>query len=71
MVFGHTYLCDVFIRRHYPDSPPSTQLIADLSGVLINSDSILDYPRLLPETFINVGGIQIRRNTKQLPVVRL
>ena len=47
-------------------------MLADLNGALINSNTVVDYPRLLPETFVNVGGMQIRGEPKPLPkVVRL
>jgi len=47
-------------------SPHPKELLQNLNGMLINSDYALDYPRLLPPTFINVGGLQIR-NSKPLP----
>lgn len=34
-------------------------MLSDLSGALINTNNVLDYPRLQPTTFINIGGIQI------------
>jgi glucuronosyltransferase len=39
----------------------------NLSGVLINSDYVLDYPRPLPPTFINIGGLQIKAAPAALP----
>ena len=41
--------------------------IGNLSGVLINSDYVLDYPRPLPPTFINIGGLQIKEEPGALP----
>ena len=53
-----------------PGTPRSWDLLADLNGALINSNMVVDYPRLLPETFVNVGGMQIREEPKPLPKVR-
>ena len=50
-----------------PSSPSSRQLLANISGVMINTDFILDYPRPQPPTFINVGGIQIKPSPGELP----
>ena len=38
-----------------------------MNGVLINSNPILDVPRLKPETFINIGGVQIKKKLDPLP----
>lgn len=54
------------IQRHLPNTPHPSELLANLSGVLINSHPSVDYPRLLPPSFINVGGLQIQP-TKSLP----
>ena len=56
--------------RHMTGTPRSWDLLADLNGALINSNMVVDYPRLLPETFVNVGGMQIRDDPKPLPKVR-
>ena len=45
-------------------------MIGDLNGFLINSHNILDTPRLQPKTFVNVGGLQIKRELDPLPEVR-
>ena len=50
-----------------PSSPPVSQLVANISGVLINTDFILDYARPQPPTFVNVGGIQIKESQGDLP----
>ena len=36
-------------------------LLGELNGALINTNNVLDYPRLQPATFLNIGGIQIAR----------
>lgn len=59
---------DYEIRKYFPDSPGVKDLLADLSGFLINSHPALDYPRSLPPTFIEIGGFQIER-AKKLPKV--
>ena len=45
----------------------SLDLLYDLSGCLINSNSVLDYPRLQGETFVNIGGMQLKRKLDALP----
>nr|XP_053635148.1 UDP-glucuronosyltransferase 2B19-like [Cherax quadricarinatus] len=47
------------IKKYLPSCPPPGTLLAEMSGMLINSHSALDYPRLLPPSFINVGGLQV------------
>ena len=44
-------------------SPSTRTLLNELNGVLINTNTVLDYPRLQPPTFINIGGIQIRNES--------
>ena len=53
------------IRKHLPSCPATHLLLGELSGVLINSDFVLDYPRPLPPTFLNVGGLQIRPGAEE------
>ena len=55
-------------KKYYPDSPHPMDLLKNMSGMLINTDYSLDYPRLLPPTFANVGGMQIRK-PRPLPEV--
>ena len=65
----HTYVTDQVIHKYFPDCPSSSYLISDLSGALINTNFVLDYPRLQPNTFINIGGIQIHEEPHKLPKV--
>ena len=74
---------DSYIHSALPRSPGSQYLLADLSGVLVNSDFVLgknlnkfvtlyikyfpDYPRSYPPTFINIGGLQIQEQPDRLP----
>ena len=45
--------------RMSPNSPSSYSLVGNLSGMLLNTDMVLDYPRPQPPTFLNIGGIQV------------
>ncbi|XP_064102909.1 UDP-glucuronosyltransferase 2A3-like [Macrobrachium nipponense] len=54
------------IQTYLPGTPYPSTLLANLSGLLINSHPTVDYPRLLPPSFINVGGMQIHK-PKPLP----
>lgn len=56
------------VQKFFPGSPNPCDLLKDMNGMLINTDYAMDYPRLLPPTFINVGGMQIRP-PKPLPKV--
>ena len=63
----HTWITDGLIYQYYPHSISSADLIADLNGAMINTNFVLDYPRLQPTTFINVGGMQIAETPNPLP----
>jgi hypothetical protein len=69
MTVAQCYYCDFFIQRHLPGEPGSLDLLGNLNGFLINSHPILDSPRLLPDTFISVGGLQIKKKLGTLPEV--
>ena len=58
---------DTLLAVRLPGSPTASQLAANLSGIMINTDFSLDYARPQPPTFINVGGIQIRDSPGDLP----
>ena len=47
------------LLRMSPNSPSSYSLVGNLSGMLLNTDMVLDYPRPQPPTFLNIGGIQV------------
>jgi len=63
----HVSIIDDLLADHLPASPSSSQLLANLSGVLINTDYVLDYARQQPPAFINVGGLQIKSNPGSIP----
>jgi hypothetical protein len=52
---------DGFIQKHLPTSPGISELFGNLSGCLINANSVIDYPILKPESFVNIGGLQINK----------
>ena len=45
-------------------------MIGDLSGMLTNTDTVLDYPKLMPESFINIGGFQVNPEPEVISNVR-
>ena len=63
----HIGIIDTILSDQLPSSPSSSELLANLSGVLINTDYVLDYARPQPPTFINVGGIQIKSDPGKIP----
>jgi hypothetical protein len=60
---NHMRLFDGFIQKHLPNSPGSSELIGNISGCLISTNFIIDYPRLQPLSFLNIGGLSIQRQT--------
>eukprot|EP00090_Calanus_glacialis_P014256 TRINITY_DN23000_c0_g1_i1.p1 TRINITY_DN23000_c0_g1~~TRINITY_DN23000_c0_g1_i1.p1 ORF type:complete len:522 (-),score=113.84 TRINITY_DN23000_c0_g1_i1:92-1657(-) len=58
---------DSYIKDSLPQSPSSRELSAELNGVLVNTDFVLDYPRTYPPSFINIGGLQIKQDPGRLP----
>ncbi|KAK7072886.1 putative UDP-glycosyltransferase [Halocaridina rubra] len=54
------------IQQYLPGTPSPANLLANISGMLINSHPAVDYPRLLPPSFLNVGGLQMH-TPKPLP----
>eukprot|EP00095_Tigriopus_kingsejongensis_P007274 maker-scaffold144_size312663-snap-gene-2.33 protein:Tk07274 transcript:maker-scaffold144_size312663-snap-gene-2.33-mRNA-1 annotation:"udp-glucuronosyltransferase 2b31-like isoform 1" len=66
-MWGHIHFCDLIAWQYFPDIPSTRDTLGDMSGALLNTDNILDYPRLQPETFLNIGGMQISETPKPLP----
>ena len=66
-MYLHTYIVDQVISHYFPNCPSSKFLLADLNGAMINTNFVLDYPRLQPTTFINIGGMQIAKTPRKLP----
>ena len=62
-----TFYCDYFIRDNAGgEFGGSKELLADLDGFLIDSSDFVDFPRQLPENFINIGGIHIEQQQQRL-----
>lgn len=62
------FISDRVIQRHLPGAPSSLQLMANLSGLLENTDFSVDYPKEYPPNVINVGCMQCR-DPQPLPQV--
>jgi hypothetical protein len=65
-LLNHMRLFDGFIQKHLPNSPGSSELLGNISGCLINTNFIMDYPKLQPLSFLNIGGLSIQRQTKAI-----
>ena len=63
----HTCNIDTILSDQLPSSPSASSLLSNLSGVLINTDYVLDYARPQPPAFINVGGLQIKADPGHIP----
>ena len=61
---------DPFISSRLPKSPPTADLFAGLSGLLINHNDVIDYPRPKPPTFVNILGMALKDDFPPLPKVR-
>ena len=48
------------IQESFQDVPSPSELVANMSGVLINSNHAVDYPKLLPPTYIEIAGIHLK-----------
>lgn len=59
IMWVHCNIVNYYIQKHLPGTPHPFDLLKDLNGMLINTDYALDYPRLLPPTFINVGKTKL------------
>ena len=62
-------MVDPTIQRLLPGSPPYHDVIANLSGCLINSHSIYEVPMPRIPTFVNILGSMIPKNVRPLPKV--
>ena len=62
--------CEAPTRWDISDCPSSWNLVANISGLLVQTHFAFDPPILQPTTFRNVGGFQIeeRRNIKMAKV---
>ncbi|KAL7640155.1 UNVERIFIED_CONTAM: hypothetical protein RMT77_009569 [Armadillidium vulgare] len=54
------------IQQYVKDCPHPSQLISNASGMLINSHPAIDFPRLLPPSYLEVAGMH-QRDIKPLP----
>ena len=63
----HASVIDTILSDLLPSSPSSHELLANLSGVLINTDNVIDYARPQPPAFVNVGGLQIKSDPGKMP----
>ncbi len=54
-------------EKYLPDAVPISQLLANLSGMLINHNDIWEYHRPYPKTFINVLGMHMKKDPGPIP----
>lgn len=67
----HTRVCDYMIWKHIPHSPPSIEMLSNISGCLINSHSIFEVAMPRVPTFVNILGSMIDKKPGPLPKVNL
>ena len=60
-------MTDQIISEFFPDSPSCTQLIANISGCLVNSHSVFEVPMPRLPTYVNILGTTIEKELKSLP----
>jgi hypothetical protein len=62
----------IFVYRSFlPQAPSYTDIIANMSGMIINHNDAWEVPRPYPRTFVNVLGMNIDKKPKPLPKVRI
>ena len=61
-MYYYTAMVDAYLRRYLGPGPGARDLQGHLSGVLVNTDWSLDYPRSYPPSYRNIGGLQIRED---------
>jgi len=64
----HDWYVSGLISDYMETPKKGSEMLNDLSGLLINTDFVLDYPRPMPPSFINIGGLQISQKPKKLPI---
>lgn len=63
----HWHVTDRVVSEFIPDSPSSTQMIANISGCLVNSHSVFEVPMPRLPTYINILGTTIEKELRPLP----
>ncbi len=63
LMFHHCLRCDWVIQKYLPNTPRSWDLLGNLNGALINTNALMDHPKLLPPTFLQVGGMHIKNES--------
>ena len=66
-MYYYTAKVDAYLRRFLGPGPNAKDLQGGLSGVLVNTDWALDYPRSYPPSYRNIGGLQIKKDPGNLP----
>ena len=63
----HDWYVSGLIAKYMETPKKGSEILNDISGLLINTDFVLDFPRPMPPSFINIGGLQINPSQKKLP----
>ena len=58
------YVSDQVISEYLPGSPSSAEMVANISGCLVNSHSIYEVPMPRVPTYVNVLGTTIDKEVK-------
>ena len=66
-MYYYTAKVDTYLRRLLGPGPNAKELQGGLSGVLVNTDWALDYPRSYPPSYRNIGGLQIKKDPGSPP----
>ena len=56
-------------KVHFPHLPSIPQMIHDVDVTLVNTNQLLDYPKLMSPNTKYLGGMQLKRNSQRLPNV--
>ncbi len=53
------FYAEAYIKARYPGLPSSRKLVHDLELILVNTNSYVDYPKLLPPNVLQIGGFHL------------
>lgn len=56
-------------KLHFPHLPSIPQMIHDVDVTLVNTNQLLDYPKLMSPNTKYLGGMQLKRKSQTLPNV--
>ena len=69
LLMYQTSIVESYTRQNFPDLPSIPQMIHDVDVTLVNTNQLLDYPKLTSPNTKYLGGMQLKRKTESLQSV--